>query len=87
MDVIIDFYAPYCPSCMQMLPVFENVAGKFKDKVKFLKVDTSESPEIAQYFQVPKVPYILVLKNGEVVHRYPDVMAKRKLIEFVNKFL
>ena len=82
--VIIDFYATYCPSCMQMLPVVADVAARFVDKVKFLKVNTGDSPELAKKLSILKVPYLLVFKDGQIVHRHSDVMTKRELLDFVN---
>ena len=85
--VIIDFYAPYCPSCMQMLPVLEAVAAKFVDKVKFVKVDTSVNSQLAKDLGVSKVPYILVYKDGQIARRHTEVMTKFQLTEFVASIL
>ncbi len=85
--VILDFYAPYCPSCMQMLPVIELVAAKFVDKVKFVKIDTSVSAKLATDLGVNKVPYILVYKNGQIVRRHDSVMTKFQLTQFVGDIL
>lgn len=87
LPVIVDFYAPYCPSCMQMLPVVESVAAKFKDKVNFVKIDTSITAQLAKDLGVTKVPYILVFKDGQLIKKHTEVMTKHQLIEFVNDIL
>ena len=72
---------------MQMLPVVELVAAKFKDKVNFVKVDTSVTAQLAKDLGVTKVPYILVYKDGQLIKKHTEVMTKFQLIEFVNEIL
>lgn len=85
--VVIDFYAPFCPSCMRMLPAVESVAHQFAQEVAFLKVDTSVSPEIAQEYHVPTIPCILVFKDKQLIARYNQSMSRKQLEEFVVKLL
>ncbi len=85
--VVIDFYAPHCPSCMRMLPAVEAVAHQFADQVAFLKVDTSISPEIAQEYHVPTIPCMLVFNEKQLVARYNQSMSRKQLEEFILKLL
>ncbi len=84
LPVIVDFYAPYCPSCMQMIPVVEAVAARFVDNIKFFKFDTSVLPEVALELGVSKVPYIIVFNKGKNIKTHNQVMTKRELINFVQ---
>ena len=36
--VAADFWAPWCPFCMRLKPVFESVANDFSD-IKFVKIN------------------------------------------------
>ena len=85
--VIVDFYADYCPSCMQMLPFFQEVAGEYAGKATFVKVDVDQAPEIAEVLQVQKIPTLLVYKDGELAARHLNAMTKKELGDFVNGFL
>lgn len=77
--LIVDFYAEYCPSCMQMLPHFSTVAQQFKDLALFASIDIAKLPELANKFHVTKIPCILVFKDGVLAARYNTTMGKQEL--------
>ena len=65
--VIIDFWAPWCDPCVAFTPTFEAAAEKNADIV-FGMVDTEKDPEIAEYFDVNKIPGILVVREQAGIH-------------------
>jgi thioredoxin 1 len=65
--VIVDFWAPWCDSCVAFTPTFEAAADKNSDIV-FGMVDTEKDPEIAEYFDVNKIPGILVIREQAGIH-------------------
>lgn len=83
--LVLDFYAPYCPSCMQMLPIVGAVSAKLDKGFKFIKIDTGKSDELAKRFDVPMIPTILVIHKGKLVSRTTEIMNKRQLIQFLQK--
>ncbi|MBI2774831.1 thioredoxin-disulfide reductase [Candidatus Dependentiae bacterium] len=85
--VVVDYYAPYCPSCMRMLPSLSAVAAEFAEQVAFLKVDTSVSPEIAQEYHVPTIPCLMVFKDQKMIARINQPMSRKQLEELMNKLL
>lgn len=84
--LVLDFYATYCPSCMQMLPVFEETAAQLADKAVFLKTDVGVASELAERFAVSMIPTFLIFKAGEVVGRSTEIMNKQQMIEFVEQY-
>ena len=46
--VIVDFWAPWCGPCKQLGPVIEKVVKAAQGKVKLVKINIDDSPEIAQ---------------------------------------
>ena len=85
--VFVDFYADYCPSCMQMLPHFNATAQQFKDHALFISVDVAERPDIAAKYFVSKIPAILVFKDNALVARYNTAMGKKELNELAAEFV
>ena len=65
--VIVDFWAPWCDPCVAFTPVFEAAAEKNTDIV-FGMVDTEKDPEIAEYFDIKKIPGILVIREQAGIH-------------------
>ena len=65
--VIVDFWAPLCEPCKNFTPVFEKAAENNKDIV-FGMVDVEKYPEIGEYFEVEKIPGILVVREKAGIH-------------------
>ncbi len=65
--VVIDFWAPWCEPCVTFTPVFEAAAAKNPD-ITFGMVDTEADPEIAEYFEVTKIPGILIIREQAGIH-------------------
>lgn len=87
MPVVLDFYADYCPSCMQMLPTFELVAQEYADRMKFVKVNHETSTELAEKLNVVKVPCLLVFYQGKKVAQLYKTLGRKDLVEFLQKYL
>ncbi len=85
--VFVDFYTDYCPSCLQMIPVIEAVAGNFVGKMKFVKVNALEFQELAEELVVPTVPTFLVFKDGKMVARVNEIMNKKEFTDFISRFI
>ncbi|MEX0849804.1 MAG: FAD-dependent oxidoreductase [Candidatus Dependentiae bacterium] len=85
--VIVDFYAEWCPTCMQMLPAFAAVAEDMQDDVAFIKVDADQAEEIMKLYHVEKVPTLLAFKDGQNIARYAKTMTKKELYDFAKSLL
>jgi len=85
--VVLDFFTPYCPSCMHMLPIIEWAAAKMNGKIRFCKVDASIAYDLVKKFKVPDVPHMIVIKNGEVVDRLKETMPRVQFYNYLKKFL
>jgi|TARA_B110000259_G_scaffold188150_1_gene245235 thioredoxin 1 len=65
--LVIDFWAPWCEPCVNFTPVFEAAAKKNTDII-FGMVNTEKDPEIGEYFQVEKIPGLLVVRDRAGIH-------------------
>ena len=46
--VLVDFWAPWCGPCKQLTPILEKVVRGAKGKVRLVKINIDENPELAQ---------------------------------------
>jgi thioredoxin len=60
----VDFHATWCGPCKMLGPLLEKFAMQYEGKIKFVKVDVDEAPQLAAQFNVRGVP-TLALLNGE----------------------
>ncbi len=76
--VIVDCYAPWCGSCKQFLPVFEELSVEEKG-VKFCKINTDENPDTTERFDVMSIPTVLFFENGQLKNRETGFKTKEEL--------
>ena len=85
--VIIDFFADWCGPCQMMKPVFEKISKEYEGKLKFAKVNTEDSPELAQRFDIQGIPCLVVAKKGKEVDRIVGFMSESALKQKINTVL
>lgn len=62
--VVIDFWATWCGPCMRLMPVMEELAAKYKDKVNFYKVNVDKEGELRQVFEANAIPLLIFGSNA-----------------------
>ena len=82
--VLMDFYADWCMPCKMFGPVFEAAAEEFEDKVKFVKVNIDESPEIAQKYFVMSIPTLKLVDGEELKGNFVGAMSQDDLEDWLN---
>ena len=54
--VVVDFFAEWCGPCKAMAPALDLVAKEMAGKVKVVKVDVDQCPEITQKYRIQAMP-------------------------------
>ena len=78
--VLVDFSAVWCGPCKMLDPIVKQLAGEWKDKVKVVKIDADQSPNILLQYGVMGIPTLLFFKDGEIIDRVTGYQPKDKLI-------
>jgi len=81
--VLLDFWAPWCSPCKIILPMLEEAAIKFNDKLKICKINVDEQNETAIRYSVRGIPTLILFKNGEVLATKVGALSQNDLINFI----
>lgn len=87
LPVLVDFWAPWCGPCKMVAPVVESVSNDFKGKIKVVKLNTDDSPQVAAKFQIMGIPTLMFFSGGKMVDRITGYLAKEALSQKVNEVL
>ena len=77
--VLIDFWAPWCMPCKIIAPTVEKLAEEMKDKIKVVKLNVDESPQIATDLSVLNIPTLILFKGGVEAMRIMGVNSKEAI--------
>ena len=85
--VMVDFWAVWCGPCQMVAPIVEELAKEYEGKLKVMKLNTDEVPEIAGKFQIMSIPTILFFKNGQPVEKIVGARPKTQFKQVIDSLL
>jgi len=85
--VLLDFWAEWCGPCKMIAPILDQMAGEYGDRLKIVKLNIDENPQIPQRYNVRSIPTLLLFKDGTVAAQQVGANSKAKLEEFVDAVL
>ncbi len=82
--VVVDFWAAWCAPCRLIAPIVEELAGAYDGRVKFVKLDVDENPNLAERYSVMSIPTLGVFKGGQLIERITGYMLKQDLMQRIE---
>ena len=78
--VLLDLWAPWCGPCRMVAPVLEELAREQAGRLKVVKVNVDEEPQLSARFGARSIPTLVVLRGGEEVDRIVGALPKPHLL-------
>ncbi len=85
--VLVDFWAPWCGPCKQLAPVLEKVVRAAKGKVRLVKINIDENPEIAQQLRIQSVPTVYAFVGGQPVTGFAGAQPESQVRALVERLI
>jgi thioredoxin 1 len=81
--VIVDFWAEWCEPCMDFMSTFDSVAAQHP-QIIFAKVEVETSADVAEYFNVKKIPALLVIRDRVVIDSVEGLMKSHEFAHHIQ---
>ncbi len=83
--VVVQFTAPWCGPCRTLGPQLEAAVAKAGGKVKMVRINIDENPQIAGQMQVQSIPAVFGFAGGQPVDGFMGAQPASQIEAFVNK--
>ena len=85
--VVVDFWAEWCGPCRMIAPALEEISGSLGAKIKIVKLNVDENPEISQKYGIRSIPTLMLFKDGKLASQKVGAMPKSELTKWISASL
>ncbi|ABW16648.1 thioredoxin [Parafrankia sp. EAN1pec] len=85
--VLVDFWAEWCGPCKMVAPVLEEIAKEHGEKLRIVKLNIDENPEVARQYQIMSIPTMAVFVNGEIDKSIVGAKPKAALLRDLSSYI
>ncbi|EPR75094.1 Thioredoxin [Leifsonia rubra CMS 76R] len=85
--IMVDFWAEWCGPCRAVSPILDQIASENADKIKIVKLNVDDNPQMAMKYQITSIPAMKVFRGGEVVKTVIGAKPKPALEADLAEFL
>ncbi len=83
--VLVDFWAPWCGPCRQLTPVLEKAVRAAKGKVRLVKMNIDEHPQVAGQLGIQSIPAVIAFKNGQPLDGFMGALPESQVTAFIER--
>jgi putative thioredoxin len=85
--VLVDFWAPWCAPCRQLMPILDRLVEQYAGRFKLAKVNTDEQQELSQQIGVRSLPTVVLFQDRTVVDHFIGVVPEAQIRAMLDKHL
>lgn len=83
--VLVDFWAEWCGPCKQLTPILEKVVRDAKGKVRLVKMNIDNHPEVAGQLGIQSIPAVIAFVKGRAVDGFMGAQPESQVRQFIER--
>jgi thioredoxin 2 len=87
LPVLVDCWAPWCGPCKAVGPILDELAAKYKTRLRIVKINVDENQGVSSRFNIASIPTMLLVKDGKIVDTLVGVLPKETLESQIARIL
>jgi putative thioredoxin len=85
--VLVDFWAPWCGPCKQLGPIIERAVASAGGKVKLVKMNIDDHPQIAGQLGIQSIPAVIAFQKGQPVDGFVGALPESQIRGFIERLV
>jgi putative thioredoxin len=83
--VLVDFWAPWCGPCKQLTPVLEKAVKAARGKVRLVKMNIDDHPQIPGQLGIQSIPAVIAFKDGQPLDGFMGAVPESQVNAFIER--
>ena len=84
---VIDVWAPWCGPCRAMAPAYEATALRYRDQVRFFKLNSDQNQSAAASLDIRGIPTLIAYRGGRQVAHQSGAQSNAALSRWIEENL
>ena len=83
--ILVDFWAPWCGPCKQLTPILEKAVKAAKGKVRLVKMNIDDHPQIPGQLGIQSIPAVIAFKDGQPLDGFMGALPESQVTAFIDR--
>lgn len=87
LPIVVEFTNDACGLCRVMEPALASIADEYDGELRVVKVDTDQSPAIAERYQIRSVPQLFMFVGGTLKAKLAGMQTRGAMAQMIEAHL